>query len=199
MKKKFMLIIVGFVLVLAITTGGTYAVFQADGEDVTSEMTTSTLDISLEGDNSQIQFGNLVAGQTIPKQLSVKNTKEATLYTRIIIKKYWLTNKGDKDYNTTSTNIKLNYNQKQWLKEYDDGEEIVLYYKNALAENQKTENFLESITIPNDLGNADQGKKFVLDIKIDAIQSYNVKQAMLDQWGVLVSVNQTGIITKVER
>lgn len=201
MKKKIALFIVGVALISAIAVGGTYAVFQADGETVTTQMTTTTLDISLEGDSSQIQFKDLVPGQTISKQLAIKNVKETSLYTRVTIKKYWLTNNGDKDFNTSSANIKLNYNQKEWLKASEDAnnEEIVLYYKTALVANQTSENFLESIVVPKNLGNEDQGKVFALDIKVDAIQSYNVKDAMLNQWGVAITTDQNGLITKVER
>ncbi|MEG0275631.1 MAG: TasA family protein [Coprobacillus sp.] len=201
MKKKMALIMLGFGLIMTITVGGTYAVFQADGEAVTTQMTTTSLDISLEGSRSQIQFDNLVAGQPISKQLSVKNTKETPLYTRVTIKKYWLNANNEKDFDASSSQIKLNYNQKEWLRASNDenGEEVVLYYKNALAQNQKTENFLESIVVPKDLGNADQGKKFALDIRVDAIQAYNVKDAMLNQWGVLANVDQNGLISKIER
>lgn len=201
MKKQFVLIIIGLVLILTITVGGTYAVFQADGQDVTTQLTTTSLDISLEGDTSQIEFKGLVPGQTVQKQLSVQNTKETSLYTRVTIKKYWLNNNGEKDFETSATSLQLNYNQNEWLEEYidDNGEEVILYYKMPLAQNQKTENFLESLIVPKNLGNIDQGKKFVLDIKVDAIQEYNIKDAMLAQWGVVASMNQNGMITEIQR
>lgn len=201
MKKQFVLIIIGLVLILTITVGGTYAVFQADGQDVTTQLTTTSLDISLEGDTSQIEFEGLVPGQTVQKQLSVQNTKETSLYTRVTIKKYWLNNNGEKDFETSATSLQLNYNQNEWLEEYidDNGEEVILYYKMPLAQNQKTENFLESLIVPKNLGNIDQGKKFVLDIKVDAIQEYNIKDAMLAQWGVVASMNQNGMITEIQR
>lgn len=107
MKKKLIMAISAFVLILTIAVGGTYAAFQADSEEATTRLSTTSLDISVEGDTSQVKFDHLVPGQTIKKELTVNNVKDTPLYTRVMIQKYWLDDKGNKDYNEDSSMIKL--------------------------------------------------------------------------------------------
>ncbi len=201
MKKKLIMAISAFVLILTIAVGGTYAAFQADSEEATTRLSTTSLDISVEGDTSQVKFDHLVPGQTIKKELTVNNVKDTPLYTRVMIQKYWLDDKGNKDYNEDSSMIKLHYNTNQWYQEHIDvnDEEITLYYRNVLNAKQTTENFLEGIVISDQYGNIDQGKKFALDIRVEAVQSFNGQDAMMAQWGVLATLNDQGQITGIER
>lgn len=202
MKKKLLLIFGSLGFILTIALGGTYAVFQADGSEVVTNITTTSLDIAIDGDNNQIQFKNLVPGQNIQKRLSVKNQKETSLYTRVTLRKYWLDQDGHKDFNQDANKIQIQYNKTDWLEEYVDmknGEDIVLYYKLPVDQNAKTTDFITGLTVPQNIGNAYQGKTFALDITVDAIQSVDGVNAMQTQWGVLATLNEDGTITNIER
>ena len=202
MKKKLIVFLGIFTLILTLTFGGTFAVFQADSEIATTSITTTSLDIALKGDTQQIKFQHLVPGQFIDKRMFVENTNTTTLYTRVTIKKYWLDEKNQKDYKLSAKNIQIQYDKSTWLEEYYDqenGEEIVLYYKTPLRQGQKTTDFLEGLVVPNNLGNTYQNKIFVLDIVVDAVQSIDGQNAILTQWGVLATINQSGSITKIDR
>lgn len=202
MKKKIVTIIATFGLLTFVISSGTFAAIQADGNNVTTQISTSTLDISLDGDTSQIKFENIVPGETISKKIGISNIKEASIYTRVTIRKYWLNEENRKDENLDASIIKPLFNDTDWLVEFNDpqnGEDLVLYYRKPLANTEKTENFLKGIVVPTTLGNSFQNKKFALDIQVDAVQSLNGKDAMLSQWGVLATLDENGIINKIER
>lgn len=200
MKKKIILTIGAVLMICGIVTSQTYGVFQADGNDVQTHISTNTLDIELTGDGvNQVEvFEDLVPNQIIDKEMAVKNVKDATLYTRVIIHKYWLDTKGNKDFDADASEIKLHYNQDDWLVEYTDSEDVVLYYKKPLVSQDTTASFLNSIQVPGDLNNDDMGKKFALDIQVDAVQSVDGVNAMLSHWGVLATLENDEIV-KVER
>lgn len=201
MKKKYVLLVGAAVMILGIATSETYAVFQADGNNVQTHISTNSLDIAINEKSTQVTFDDLVPNQKIDKEMSVSNVENTSLYTRVTIQKYWLNANGEKDFEEDASNIKLQYNKEEWLEEYVDeenGEEVVLYYKKPLAPQEVSETFLQSIQVPENLNNQDMGKTFALDIKVDAVQSIDGVNAMLSQWGVLATL-ENGEIVKVER
>ncbi len=199
MKKKIILVVGALVMILGIATCETYAVFQADGNDVQTHITTNRLDIELVGSGTEIQeVVDLVPNQTINKEMAVTNTKDTTLYTRVTLRKYWVDKDGKKDFTQDASEIELDYNQENWLVEYADDEDVVLYYRLPLAPQETTENFLESIKVPKDFNNKDMGRKFVLDVQVDAVQSIDASNAILTQWGVLPTFENEEL-TKIER
>ena len=200
MKKKLFLILGATVMIFGIIISPSYGVFQADGNDVKTHISTNTLDITLTGDGvNQVEvFKDLVPNQVINKEMAVTNVKDASLYPRVIIHKYWLDNQGNKEFNESAQNIKINYNDNDWYVEYTDDEELVLYYRKPLASQETTANFINSIVVPSNLGNDDMGRKFALDIKVDAVQSVDGINAMLSHWGVLATLENDKII-KIER
>lgn len=200
MKKKIILTIGAVLMICGIVTSQTYGVFQADGNDVQTHISTNTLDIELTGEGvNQVEvFEDLVPNQIIDKEMAVTNIKDATLYTRVIIHKYWLDKDGNKDFDADAKNIKLHYNQDDWLLEYEDNEDVVLYYKKPLVSQETTAHFLKSIQVPGDLNNDDMGRKFALDIQVDAVQYVDGVNAMLTHWGVLATLENDEIV-KIER
>lgn len=200
MKKKIILLIGAVLMICGVVTSQTYGVFQADGDDVQTHISTNTLDIELTGDGvNQVEvFKDLVPNQIIDKEIAVTNIKDATLYTRVVIRKYWLDEKGNKDFNANANDIVLHYNKNEWLKEDEDEEDVVLYYKKPLVSKDTTVPFLESIQVPSHLNNDDMGRKFALDIQVDAVQSVDVVNAMLSHWGVLPTLENDEIV-KIER
>lgn len=129
--------------------------------------------------------------------MAVSNVKETTLYTRVTIRKYWLDENGHKDFTADASEIGLNYNKEAWLEEFVDtenGEEVVLYYKKPLKAGETSVDFLNSIQVPANLNNADMGRKFVLDVKVDAVQYLDGVNGMLTQWGVLATLENDEIV-----
>lgn len=177
----------------------TVSEFQADGDPVKAQISMDELKISLEG-KKEVILSDAIAGEVTEKNLTVTNTKNVALYTRVTLDKYWKNTEGTKDYDAKGTLIQLGINTSDWLigPETED-EMIVLYHKGILEPGKETSSFLSTIALDRSIGNAYSNKQACIEVSVDAVQSFDGVNAILNEWGVFATLDESGNIVSIER
>ncbi|NBK97461.1 MAG: hypothetical protein EOM50_05505 [Erysipelotrichia bacterium] len=199
--KKRIWITAGLAVALigGIGMASTVAEFQADGTPVKAQISMNELNIEING-SREIELTDAIAGEIVEKNLTLKNTKDTSLYTRVIVDKYWKDAHGEKDYDANGNLIQLTYNESDWIvgPESED-EKVVLYYKGIVEPSSITSTFLDTIKLDRSIGNAYANKQACIEVKVDAVQSFDGVNAILNEWGVLATLDENGNIVSIER
>ena len=153
----------------------------------------------------------LQLGHVYKEELSVQNTGNIDEYVRVTIYKYWEKNgekQPDLDKDISKT-IKLNLiNSDVWIRDTDSDtdERTVLYYRDILpAGSEPTVPFTDTLVIEDEPIEAAVSKQtvsetadgtvikteydyngatFVLEVKVDAVQTHHASDAIMSAWGV---------------
>lgn len=146
-------------------------------------------------------------GKAYELPLSVYNSGNIEEYVRVTVYKYWVSpagapektgwfsGSGTKD-RTLKTELIVLEPAAGWTEDIEarTDERSVFYYSNPLASNSSVQ-FLNSVKVDSKIVDEIQigpdgkefytydGKGFVLDIKVDAVQTHNGNQARISSWG----------------
>lgn len=201
------------VVILSLTTifvGGTMAYFRAESQSETV-INAKKLDIALMENtqrltnNKQIVLQNLTPKSTIDKAMAVKNLEETGAYIKVTITKYWQNQEERKLPDKDASLIEIVPEvSEDWIIQEDEKnhEELYLYYKKPLQQNESTSHFMNQILIDktgNKMTNAYTNLQINIDIEVEAIQQYGAKDAMISEWGLAVEIDQDGLLTMVEQ
>ena len=177
--------------------------------------------VLLESMLDEDQNEKLVPGKVYQEELSVANVGNIDTFVRVIVNRYWKNSEGKtitKDTELEPEWIELNLvNEEVWL--YDDlsddpdysPEHMVLYYRDILPANMKTEPLSDTIRINPEIardvtvswrveGNVTHytyeyrydGYSFYLDAEVNAVQTHNAVDAIRSAWGVDVTLSEDG-------
>lgn len=141
---------------------------------------------------------NLTLGKAYQENLSIRNSGTINEYIRVSIFKYWV----DEETGVKQSNLNPDYIDlhligldQNWLEDVSakTAERTVLYYNRRLNSGEETPAFSDTITISPGLykyGDAYDGKKFVVEINVDAIQEQNGQDVARSAWGINVIIDQ---------
>ena len=156
---------------------------------------TLLLDSFREANGLEENYTNFKVGQKYSEVLKAQNTGVIDEYVRVTVYKYWADADG-KELKDTQLNpglIKVNFvTGNGWtIDEAASTEErTVLYYASSIAPEQRTSEFVDSITIDpaarkiieGDTYKYD-GASFHIKATVDAVQTHNGQEAMTGAWG----------------
>ena len=204
MKKRYLLMAVAAVLLMAVMTGGSLAASQVGGtenETVAANLDTRTLTIGW-ADELTVETDALMPGDTVElgAAYAVENTgaaEDVSSYIRVTVRKVWVDEAGNKVPELDGGKVRIALAEgadSAWLEQEDlfgrtDKETQVFYYKTPVAPEQATTALVSSLTLDTDLGNAYTNKQIVLEATAEAVQyveGYDEVNAagILAAWGV---------------
>lgn len=152
-------------------------------------------------------------GNLYPERVRVVNNSptdgEAPEYVRVVVRKYWIDDSGNKDTRIDPSVIQLLATDDWGGVASPSGEEVIYYCKKPINKGESSQ-VIESVSFEKDiekylyLMKATQtttrtdteegiiiesfrtygGQKFVVEMKVDAVQAHGAEQAMLGAWGV---------------
>lgn len=130
-------------------------------------------------------------GKAYTERISIRNSGTINEYVRVTIYKSWVDEKtGVKQANLNPDYIELHLVglDQDWLEDVTakTSERTVLYYNRRLNSGEETPLLSDLLTISTRIyghGDAYNGKKFMVEIKVDAIQEQNGQDAAVSAWG----------------
>lgn len=225
MNKKHKIIAIIVCAALISLIGGSYAVF-INSTDTTKAVSTSKLGITLVQTNDTnkstavttetgtkigLNYGNVMPGSVINESMAVKADADSkTSYVRVTATRYWTDKDGNKVTQSDNADktfldpslIKINTKNasSHWYVKEDaeDAERIYFYYKLPLAAGVTTDNLMDSFTIDSSLSsNKYSGYSSHIEFFAEGVQQTAGKDAMLAEWGVNVTLDDSGNITEI--
>ncbi len=157
-----------------------------------------------------------VIGKKYAEEVQVVNDSAGNYeeYVRVVVRKSWTDTEGNKDVFLDPQLIKLEVAD-GWLSDSRAStQEEEIYYLNKPLNKGEAVDFLNSITIDNKVlsyvktvdGDVAgtvineykyDNKQFFVELRVDAVQTHNAKEAILGAWGVNVNLGSNGEITSV--
>ena len=146
----------------------------------------------------------VVPGKTYNEALAVQNSGSINQYVRVIVKKYWIDDQGEKTQELDPSLIDLHFTENGWMIDEDAStdERTILYYNDLLESGDTTTPLCDTIMINGSIAtkvteetirSGDyttikttydyDGYGFVLEARAEAIQSHNADQAAISAWG----------------
>lgn len=157
-------------------------------------------------------------GKKYPEEVQVVNnsTGDYQEYVRVMVRRSWTDASGTtKDTFLDPELISLGVVEGDWLEDTKEAtaEGKAYYLKKPLGQGE-TAQFLKSITIDNEIvsyvktvDGKEAGtvineykyddKRFFVELRVDAVQQHNAKDAILGAWGVNVTLDGSGNITAI--
>lgn len=209
MKKIAGIVIVGLLFITLIVQGSV-AYFHEE-TSFTNRISAGTLGIELveaSEDKQAVlgehgyQFANTLPGARLDRRVWVENTKEKDVYVRVQANRAWYDAKGEKQSDLDASLISLKTkNPSNWIIQEDTGsnqEIITFYYKKPIAKGERTENVMDAFEISDQISNGVyQNVHAQISFEAEAIQASAGTEAMLNEWGMDVQINQDGTIIEV--
>ena len=159
----------------------------------------------------------IIPGEKYDEALTVRNSGTIDTYVRVIVKKSWINEKGEKDTALSPNLINLNLLlDGKWMidESASTPERTVLYYAEPLKSGDETEPLSNKISIDSSIATkvkqdviekdgyktitttyAYDGYNFQLEAEADAVQTHNAQDAIKSAWGVDVDVDGNGNIS----
>ena len=159
----------------------------------------------------------IIPGEKYDEELTVKNSGTIDTYVRVILKKSWINEKGEKDTTLSPNLIKLNLLlDGKWMidESASTSERTILYYTEPLKSGDETDPLSNKISIDSSIATkvkqdviekdgyktitttyAYDGYNFQLEAEADAVQTHNAQDAIKSAWGVDVDVDGNGNIS----
>lgn len=225
-KGITVLFVSALVLLSCSALGSASAALTYYNEDYRAQISASTMDVVIEENGAQTEellaalgrqekeksdvSGNSPAapGETYTESLTVTNTGSIDVYARVILRRYWRDEKGEKNTALSPDLIELVRSQDNgWVLDQNAStkERLVLYYTDILPASGTTPPFLEGVRISPDvakavsvksLGNGRvetvydyNGYMFCLEAEVETVQTHNAADAIKSAWGVDVSID----------
>lgn len=209
MKKIAGIIIVG-ILFITLIVQGSVAYFHEE-TNFTNRISAGTLGIELveaSEDKQAVlgahgyQFSNTLPGARLDRRVWVENTREKDVYVRVRATRAWYDANGEKQSNLDASLISLKTeNPNNWIIQEDTGsnqEIITFYYKKPIAKGDRTENVMDAFEISDQISNGIyQNVHAQIIFEAEAIQASAGTEAMLNEWGMDVQIDQDGTIVEV--
>ena len=153
MKKKYMLMGIAAVLILATMVGGTLAALNTKSEKAVANISIKSGGVTVIGDQpcgtgrrrGKKEPVTIVPGETIIMPKAVQNDipDGYDVYVKVVIYHAWDTKSGGLVSAGEADDIYV-HNQ-DWIIGYEDDEQMVMYYTKPLAPEQTTTNFMDGI------------------------------------------------------
>ena len=159
----------------------------------------------------------IIPGEKYDEALTVRNSGTIDTYVRVIVKKSWINEKGEKDTALSPNLINLNLLlDGKWMidESASTPERTVLYYAEPLKSGAETDPLSNKISIDSSIATkvkqdvtekdgyktitttyAYDGYNFQLEAEADAVQTHNAQDAIKSAWGVDVDVDGNGNIS----
>lgn len=227
MKKKYLLMGIAGVFVLSTMIGGTLAALDTSTtEGATADISVKSIGVAINGaTGSETVDGDIVpASDTVPGgycdcayNVSNDASDGYDIYVKVEIYKYWLDDTAeilsskydnicykDEDENIAYPqeldNSYLAGND--WLVQYVDDEQIVLYYTKPLKasgniEESTSTNFMDGISFDALMGNEYADKQLKLEYIVTAVQANNSSDAIAAEWGMFPVFDENGVLTGI--
>lgn len=225
MNKRFLLMGVAAVLVMATVVGSALGAGQASSkEPVVADL--KAADFSIEWSDREetsetvpvvLNTSGVMPGDVIELADSqgnagiynVDNTGSADAYIRVTVKSYWADLDGNPLEELDPTAFTLTANEEDWINAGpavgENGEDagVLFYCKTPVAPGKATEDLLKTLTISTDIDNSYTDKKIVLEAVAEGVQfagsQYNdLNAAGIEyEWGVKVTLADDGSIESV--
>ena len=191
MKKKYMLMGIAAVLILATMVGGTLAALNTKSEKAVANISIKSVGVTVIGDQpvaladgGEKEPVTIVPGETIIMPKAVQNDipDGYDVYVKVVIYHAWDTKSGG----LVSAG-----------EAYEDDEQTVMYYTKPLAPEQTTTNFMDGIYFKESMGNGFADAVYTLEYEVTAVQANNAKDAIAAELGVFPEFDENGTILSV--
>lgn len=182
MKKKYMLMGIAAVLILATMVGGTLAALNTKSEKAVANISIKSVGVTVIGDQpvaladgGEKEPVTIVPGETIVMPKAVQNDipDGYDVYVKVVIYHAWDTKSGGLVSAWEADDIYV-HNQ-DWIIGYEDDEQTVMYYTKPLAPEQTTTNFMDGIHFKESMGNGFADAVYTLEYEVTAVQANNAK------------------------
>lgn len=180
-KKLFALALVA--ICVAIVAGGTLAYFTGE-TTAHNVITTGGVEVELiektDGGKPFPEEGvtGVMPGQSVGKEVTVKNVGPSEAWVRLELQVEFLDEEG-KVMNVSKMPFDLDgINPEKWVTQGN-----YIYYKEPLAEGESTEAFMKAVKFTEEMGNEFQGCTMNMDIVVQAVQTANNGQTVLEAQG----------------
>ena len=204
MKKKYMLMGIAAVLILATMVGGTLAALNTKTEKAVANISIKSVGVTMIGDQpvaladgGEKEPVTIVPGETIVMPKAVQNDipDGYDVYVKVVIYHAWDTKSGGLVSAGEADDIYV-HNQ-DWIIGYEDDEQTVMYYTKPLAPEQTTTNFMDGIHFKESMGNGFADAVYTLEYEVTAVQANNAKDAIAAELGVFPEFDENGTILSV--
>ena len=124
------------------------------------------------------------------------------IYVKVELYKSWTSDKSSEELDAAMGIIYGNAANNGWLVQYEDEEQMVLYYKYPLkatteGEANKSTNFMDGIRFDKDMNNAYADATMTIDYTVTAVQANNSEDAMAAEWGMFPVFDSDGTLLNV--
>ncbi len=154
----------------------------------------------------------LILNKNYKEELAVKNSGTIDQYVRVTVTHYWMDKDGEKKRTDLDPSlININFTNNGWIEDTSakTDERNVFYYSSVLESGETSSLFADKISISDqiakkvtDTASADgdggstittkyayDGAYFVVEAKVDAVQTHNAQEAIKSAWGVDVNIS----------
>lgn len=180
-KKLFALALVA--ICVAILAGGTLAYFTGE-TTAHNVITTGGVEVELiektDGGKPFPEGGvtGVMPGQSIGKEVTVKNVGPSEAWVRLELQVEFLDEEGNVMNVSNMPFVLEDINPEKWVTQGN-----YIYYKEPLAKDESTEAFMKAVKFTEEMGNEFQGCTMNMDIVVQAVQTANNGQTVLEAQG----------------
>lgn len=222
-KNPLVILAVAVVLLAGSSIGATRAavVYQSARDDITFR--TAQIGVELRengkslGEDNTLSLGfddnKFVIGKTFTENVSVVNNSSEEYkydeYVRVIVTKSWVNADGTKNTTLAPELIQLGI-EDGWVPVEGSNKEQTTYYMLNPLEFGKEAKLINSLTVKDEITKHItnttsgqtitttydyNGKSFMIEVEVDAVQTHNAKDAIKAAWGIDVTVSEDGTIS----
>ena len=206
MKKKYLLMIVAALLLCSTAIGGTMAALDTEtSESAVASISVKNIQVTAAGTKiGEFEIAkDVTPGGDLEYPLWVENSGNGyDIYVKVELYKSWTSDKSSEELDSAMGIIYGNAANNGWLVQYEDEEQMVLYYKYPLkatteGEANKSTNFMDGIRFDKDMNNAYADATMTIDYTVTAVQANNSQDAMAAEWGMFPVFDSDGTLLNV--
>lgn len=214
MKRKYIVAGTAAVLILAAMAGKTMAAFSVESEPLTADISVKSVGVSVVKDKEEEKGQKVMPGSIVLMPRAVKNDvpNGYDIYVKVVIYHRW--EKQEETHNSADEadvlfagsgeeKISLydaamqNGSVNNWIVQYADEEQVIMYYTKPLAPNELTTDFLEGIIFEPSMGNEYANAVYHLEYEVTAVQANNAKDAIAAELGVFMTFDANGTVVDI--
>lgn len=220
MKKKNIAVISSVVALIAVATVGvTLARGSAESKNNTEHISEYALSVSAAPDKTEKTAGKVTPGGELVSPYAVINDQDGNaydVYVRASVYHYFET-KDDRELSSAVADLYVmvdgekvllptdiaSYEDQNadlladWIIAYSDDEQVVMYYKHPVKQNEVTSNFLDGVSFSPEMDNEYKDCSYKVEAEINAVQVNAGEAAIASELGVYVTLDEDGNIVKV--
>ena len=203
MKKKYLLMIVTAILLCLTAIGGTMAALDtATSESAVAGISVKNVQVTAAGaQKGEVEIAkDITPGSELEYPLWVENSGNGyDIYVKVELYKSWSSDELD----ASNGMIYGDAGENGWLVQYEDEEQMVLYYKYPLkatteGDANKSANFMDGIRFSTEMNNAYADAKLSIEYTVTAVQANNSQDAMAAEWGMFPVFAADGTLVSVQ-